>query len=158
MAKKGNIISVNKLESVMRMDTTTIPMPGVEGVDIVVRHRLPLIEMMMFVDSIVTACVDDETGEYHPELFELASKECVLTMYANFRLPKDIEKMYDLLYNTDMVELVLDHVDEEQYRDIRVSAQKQIRHKLKVLESTAATRVNELVSYVQETIEKINEI
>lgn len=158
MAKKDSLISINKLSSVMNKETITIPMPGVEGTDIVIKRRLSLVEMMEFVDSVVGVCVDEDTGEYHPEFYGFAVRANILSMYANFRLPADIEKQYELLYNTDMVDLVLENIDQDQYGEIEADTRRKIRHKTAMMRSAQGAAVDELMGKVAELLDKINSL
>lgn len=83
MAKKEARISINKLESVMRENIVVVPLSGADGVDITIRRRLPLKDMMQFVENVVSSCIDAETATYTPEIKEFVIRSEILTTLLN---------------------------------------------------------------------------
>lgn len=144
MSKKVNKISINKLESTMTNNVISFPMNGYPDIEVTVRRVLPLHDVMQFVADVVSTCVDMETGEYVPEVQAFAVRSSVLTMYANFTLPKDPQKQYDLIYNTTAFQQVLDVIDRVQYDEILYSINERIKHEVAMMESTMARQVAEL--------------
>ena len=52
-----------------------------------------------FVDDVVKSCFIGDTGEYHPELKPFFIKSNVLEAFANFKLPPNASRRYDIIYN-----------------------------------------------------------
>ena len=144
MSKKSNKISINKLESTMTNNVVSFAMDGHPDIEVTVRRVLPLYDVMQFVADVVSTCVDTETGDYIPEVQAFAVRSAVLTMYANFTLPKDPQKQYDLIYNTTAFQQVLDVIDRVQYDEILYSINERIKHEVAMLESSMARQVAEL--------------
>ena len=148
MTKKAGRISINKLESAMRNSIVAVPMDGHPEIEITIRRVLPLQEVLQFVEDVVSSCVDEETGQYIPEIKSFMVRASVLTRYANFTLPKDPEKQYDLIYNTDVFSQVFANIDREQYDEILYAVDERIRHSVAMMESTAASQMTELMAKI----------
>lgn len=158
MSKKVNKISINKLESTMTNNVISFPMNGYPDIEVTVRRVLPLHDVMQFVADVVSTCVDMETGEYVPEVQAFAVRSSVLTMYANFTLPKDPQKQYDLIYNTTAFQQVLDVIDRVQYDEILYSINERIKHEVAMMESTMARQVAELTDNMTRFIKNSEEV
>lgn len=154
MAKKESRISVNKLESVIKENIVTVPMNGNEEVIITIRRTLPLTDMMQFVEDVVSSCVDTETAKYIPEVREFAMRMGILTMYANFNLPSNTEKQYDLLYRTDVVRQVMEHINRDQIYDIEEAIDTRIAHEVKMIETVLAAKTNEMMMRIENMVEQ----
>lgn len=156
MAKKEKKISINKLESVMYPTTVTIPLGDEEGTEVTVRKVLPFKEMLQFVEDVVSACIDGETGRYIPEAKDLCICNGLLTRYANCNLPENIEKQYDLMYGTDLVRRIREVIDVNQYFEIMDAIDERISHELRLSESTLASQVAELLDKINDFVDQSN--
>lgn len=145
MAKKESRISINKLEGLLNTRTTSVPLPGDVDVEVKIKHNLSLNEMLQFVEDVVSSCVDAESGKFHPEIMWFSIYSAVLTMYANFNLPSNVEKQYDLIYNSDALELVMGHINRDQYEEIVNAIRSRIDHERKIMENAMVSKMNELV-------------
>lgn len=146
MSKKVNRISINKLESTMLDKTNVVRMVGHPDIEITIRRVLPLQEVLQFVEDVVSSCIDSDTGRYIPEIKAFVVRASVLTRYANFTLPKDPEKQYDLIYNTDAYRQVMHNIDTEQYDEIMYAIDERIRHEIAMTESSMASQMAELTA------------
>ena len=113
--KKVSITSFNKI---MKEINTPIEIVEWHGIKITVQKTLPLVDVLTFVDRVFTGCFDEETNSYVPEVKDFAVKCCILELYANFSLPSNVEHKYDLIYNTDAVDVVMKHINTVQFNDI----------------------------------------
>lgn len=156
MAKKEARISINKLESVMRENIVVVPLSGADGVDITIRRRLPLKDMMQFVENVVSSCIDAETATYTPEIKEFVIRSEILTTYANFNLPTNAEKQYELVYGTNALEQVMEHIDRNQFYEIEEAIDARIEHEVRVLETSVATKSNEMMVRLSDAIDQVN--
>ena len=154
MAKKESRISINKLESVMKENIVTVPMRGNEEVNISIRRTLPLKDMMQFVEDVVSSCVDAENASFTPEAKEFAIKSGILSVYANFTMPSNVEKQYELVYNTDSVDQVLEHINTAQLSEIRAAIDARIDHEVKMIETVLAAKTNEMIARVEMMVEQ----
>jgi len=154
MAKKESRISINKLESVLKENVVVVPMRGNEDVNITIRRTLPLKDMMQFVKDVVSSCVDAETATYIPEIKEFAIRSGILTMYANFNLPSNAEKQYELLYCTDVLCQVMEHINQKQLHEIEVAIDAHIDHEVKMIETVLAAKTNEMMMRIEAMVEQ----
>ena len=155
MAKKMARISINKWEKALDNNVTEIPLYGVDGVTISIRYSISLMEMLQFVDDVVESCVNGETGEYLPEIKDFAIDKGVLSVYANFSMPDDVAKQYELIYNTEALEQVRRNINIEQLNSIVRAIDKKIDHKLAMMQSTAAMQTNEVVSRLNDLADQL---
>ena len=154
MAKKESRISINKLESVLKENIVVVPMRGNEDVNIIIRRTLPLKDMMQFVENVVSSCVDAETASYTPEIKEFAIRSEILTTYANFNLPSNVEKQYELLYCTDVLCQVMEHINNKQLHEIEVAIDARIDHEVKMIETVLAAKTNEMMLRIEAMVEQ----
>jgi len=127
MAKKEKRISINALEKVMKeqfAEATTVEWCGIE---VTIKHTLPLQEMLLFVKEVVDSCFMDD-GTYVPEVMDFAIKSGILTHYANFTLPDNLEKQYWLIYNSGAAEMVCESINKVQLQEMVNGINRKIEH------------------------------
>lgn len=159
MSKEIKKVSINKFESALNKENViTDTLLGTDDVTIQIKKTIPLQEMLLFVQEVVEACVDNENGEYIPEAYDFAIRVATLTHYANLSMPTNLEKQYWLVYNTKAFEQVLTHINTRQFDDIIRAIDKKIKFMLDVISSSAVIKINDVVSKfndIAETSEKV---
>lgn len=158
MSKKASRISINKLESTMRNNVINVPMKENEEIEITIRRVLPLQEVLQFVEDVVSSCIDAESGRYIPEIRAFTIRASVLTRYANFTLPKDLEKQYEVIYNTDAFDQVMEQINKTQYEEIVCSIDERIRHEVSMMESTVAGQMADLTARINSFIDNSEDL
>ena len=113
--KSKKKISISAFENIMKNTYTSTKTVEWNGVEITIQHTLSFKDFLTFVDSVVKSCFSIDNNAYMPEIKDFAIKCCVLEMYANFALPVNVERKYDLVYCTDAVRTVLAEINPEQY-------------------------------------------
>lgn len=141
MAEK--MISVNQLENMKYENTVSVPYCDGSDVIITVKKCISLPEMCSFVENVVESCFTDD-GKYLPYVKDFAIRSNTLTIYANFRLPKNAEKQYDLVYQTEAFEIVLGLVDYRQFSDILASIDEAIEFRKSKEVSAVTHEIEEL--------------
>lgn len=117
-----------------------------------VKRTLSLKEMLSFVDEVVGSCFHDELG-YMPEVKDFAIKSNILTRYANFSVPDNLEHRYQMVYGTDAVDAVCAVIDTTQLQEIVNS----INDKIRFLCDSKATMIQERINDVLNTMEKMRD-
>lgn len=117
-----------------------------------VKYALPLTDMLAFVDDVVGSCFHDKLG-YMPEVKDFAIKSNILSRYANFTLPENLEHRYQLVYATDAVDAVCAAIDGTQLQEI-VNA---INSKIRFLCDSKATMIQERINDVLNTMEEMRD-
>lgn len=147
MAKDIDRVSINNFEQALAKDTViTETLVDTEDVTIQIKKTITLPEMMLFVQEVVEACIDGETGEYIPEAYDFAIRSAVLTHYANFAMPANLEKQYWLIYNTRAFQQVLNNINEQQFNDIIRAIDRKVKYMLDVMSSAAVSKINEVIA------------
>ena len=129
MANKIKKISINALEKCVK-EAAGEPIVTKEwrGINVNIKVRLGLKEMMTFVDGVVKTCFTEDDNQYTPEVLDFAIRSSVLEMYANFTLPTNIEKQYELVYGCDMYETILETIDRSQFDAMLRAIDEKIAH------------------------------
>lgn len=96
MAEKIKKISVNELDKIIGAAEKYTDIQW-NGLNVRVKRRLSIGEVMSFVDTVYDICMHNWTGGYMPELKDFAIKSCTIAMYTNITLPKNGEKQYDYI-------------------------------------------------------------
>ena len=117
-----------------------------------VKYALSLTDMLAFVDDVVGSCFHDKLG-YMPEVKDFAIKTNILSRYANFSLPDNLEHRYQLVYMTDAVDAVCAAIDGTQLQEIFNS----INDKIRFLCDSKATMIQERINDVLNTMEEMRD-
>lgn len=158
MSKKTTYISINKLESTMQNNIITVPMDGRPEIEITIRRVLPLQEVFQFVEDVVSSCFDMDAGRYIPEIKAFVIRSSVLSRYANFTLPKDPEKQYELIYNTNAFENVMEYINRAQYDEIIDAIDERIAHELSMMENALTGQTAALTAKIDSFVSDMEEI
>jgi hypothetical protein len=113
--KSKKKISISAFENIMKDTYTSTKTIAWNGVEITIQPTLSFKDFLTFVDTVVKNCFSIDNNAYMPEIKDFAVRCCVLEMYANFALPVNVERKYDLVYCTDAVQTVLSEINPEQY-------------------------------------------
>ena len=92
MAKKSEKIAVKSFKGAANVTDNVPTVVEWNGLSISVTKRLGLRQVLAFIDEVVNGCFSEESGEYMPEVVDFAIRCNVLTRYANFTLPTDVEE------------------------------------------------------------------
>ena len=141
---KMSRISVNAFEKVMKEVYTPTESFDWHGIDVVVKKTLSLKEMLEFVDSVVKSCFTKDTNAYMPEIKDFVTRVCILEKYANFTMPSNVESKYVLVYQTDVVDRVLQIVNQAQFNEIRAAIGKKVENIAQANIEAVDRQMNEL--------------
>lgn len=89
------------------------------GIAVTLRPLLPLVEVTQFVNSVMNSCYDKEHDVFVPDMKDFAFRVNTVSRYACVELPQDIEEQYSILYNTDIFDTILSHINKAQIESIR---------------------------------------
>lgn len=141
---KAKRISVNALEKVVKDTYAPTVTFNWNDIEVTVKKNLSLREMLEFVNDVTKSCFTADTSSYMPEIKDFAIKACVLEMYANFTMPRNVEAKYDLIYHTDAFESVLNHINMRQFGEICHSIDKKIENLAQANIEAVNKQMNEL--------------
>lgn len=113
--KETKMVSVNAVESVMKNEFANEVTIQWHGIDVVVRKTIGLKQAFEFVNQSVNSCFAEKDGAYMPEMKDFVIRACLVEKYTNIRLPENSEKLYDILYMTDLCNVVCANISQEQF-------------------------------------------
>lgn len=134
----NNTISINQWEKLLDKQAATLQLfEGEEDSPVIeIKYTLSMDEMIKFVHTVAYGCFvvagkpeDDKKKlqefEPHegdivcmPEVKDFLARRQILTQYANFRMPKDLDKQYELIFNTPVFHRVIQCINMEQMNDM----------------------------------------
>ena len=85
------------------------------GQTITIKERLPLQEYLALIRRILKDS-EASNGDMIYEVVDFAIRVNVIGTYAFIDLPKDAQKLYDIVLCTDLFECVVENIHGEQYR------------------------------------------
>lgn len=127
MAKNDKRISITAFDKIAKEQAVSDAVFDWHGVELVVKHTLGLTDMMEFVHDAAESCFS-ESGAFVPEVMDFAIKSNILSRYARFTLPDNLEHRYALIYETDAVDVVCEHINERQFQEIVASIKRRVNY------------------------------
>lgn len=116
------------------------------GISIEVHRTLNFTDAMRFVDMVISLTYDEMTGSYTPELKDLGIRKSVIDLYTNVELPTDIEECHEVLYETNLFELVLSLINSRQLNMIVASIDDKLSYITQTNIDAINRKMNELTS------------
>lgn len=130
-----------------------------DGITVNVRNRIGLGEMMALVRNIVDACVDEDRGEVHFELFDYVTKMSICAVFCNEVVPENNEIGYLAAVGAGrLYEKVAEHIDQEQLQNIWMASRDDLRSKNELFCSAAAKVTIDMLQRINELYEMISNV
>ena len=115
--KKTQKISVNTMDEIMKRCQNTEVVEW-NGLQVVIKKTLTLEEMLCFANSVVKSCFDQGDGSYLPEVKDFAIRSNIMERYANFALPSNLDKQYDMVIRSGAVEMIMNYINFSQFSEL----------------------------------------
>lgn len=113
----AEILSLDRLKYVVGKPSERYRKIRWHSVDIYVKKTLTMAEYMDVVDHIVSDC-RAEDGEPLISLIDFATKLNIIMAYSLIELPKDMNLLWHIIYDTDLYETVCEQVNAKQVDSI----------------------------------------
>lgn len=155
---KTKKISIGTFDKIVKDTYTPTEVVEWNGTEVIIKRSLSFTEMITFVNNVVKTCFSSENGEYIPEVKDFIIKTCILDMYANFSLPDNIEHKYNLIYNSNAVQVVLNYINRQQFEEILQSIDDKIDHIAQANIEATTKQMNELYSSLNNLQSQFSEI
>lgn len=161
MAKNEKRITVTEFENIVK-EKYSDTLPSVitdewNGVIVTIRPSLPLVEVLSFVEEVVDACFTED-GDFMPEIIDVLIKRGILSRYANFNLPIDLRKAYELIYHSDAFEFVTAHINSNQITEIVNAISTGIKYRCDSNVTEMRRQLNELLTAMADISEKFGNV
>lgn len=150
MAKNTKKISINQFESVVKERFPKTTTEQWFDVEVTITPTISLKEVLSFANDVVLSCFHDTNG-FMPEMMDFAIRSNILSRYANFNLPDNLESRYDLLYRSDAVDFVCGHINMAQLQELISAINKKIDY-------MCQTNIKGIESKMQEIVESFEKM
>lgn len=132
------------------------------GYDVAVKRFISFAEMMNFVDGVVSGCFATSDSSYMPEVRDMYFRCSLVEFYTNIKLPEPIEEKNQIVYGTDIIDLILQNIDAGQFRAIVDSIEKKVNYfvdtNLKRVEDKAEAFLGGIIEQCEELNKAFSEI
>ncbi len=126
------------------------------GVELEINPYLPFYEMMEMVNDVAGCCFNEDAG-FLPELMDFAFRVNVLERYTNLMLPDDLNEKYEMVYGTDLVEFVLEHVHQNQLKAMIKAINRKIEYTCDANIEELRRRTNQIVEGLENVQKEVSE-
>lgn len=154
MSEEIKRITVEDLDKVIEDVCMSVAYLNWNGLELAVKRNILLEDVIEFVTSVTSLCFEEETNRYMPEVKDFGIRACLIDYYTNVDLPEDTGKKYSLLYETDLVQTVLNSIDMQQFNDIVRSIEESVSY-------IAKSNIDAVMKQIQEVsnlIEKFGSV
>lgn len=121
-------ISINEFENALNENFDNLVQVEWNGLEIIVKKTLDIAEMLAFVNNVSEACFNKEDYSYSPAVEDFAIRSAFVELYTNIRMPVNIQRRYDLIYQSGIVEHIVPYINASQYNAIIEAVRKSIDH------------------------------
>ena len=147
MAKK-NMISINKLESAVKDQIGKVETIDWHGLEIEIKHSISFESVVGLIDSIAGLCFDN--GDYRPERVQYAIRSFIVQLYTNLNMPSNANKHYAILFDTDLYDTIIEHINYDQYMSIVNAVSDKVRYIRQVNIDGAQKKINDAANALDE--------
>ena len=163
MAKKTNRVSINALERFCKETTPDIMQRtfsiGDETITYEVKFRLTLEESMRFIEDVVKEAIMPNDGMIVPLAQSYIIGKNILVYYANFTMPNDESKAYELVLGaTGIIGDIIGCIDNAQYQMLLAGVRDRVNFETQKMLSVQEQRVNTLVGEISRFAEQMDSV
>ncbi len=158
MATKIKKISVNAFEEAVKDSYQPTSVIDWHGIELHIKRTLGLAEAMSFVDLCAGVCFGEDENGYMPEKLAFGIKTAIVSMYTNVSLPENVEKQYDLIYNSDIIPTVMSHINREQFDEINTAIHAKVKYRANARAEAFNRRIEELTSSLEGMGQQLGDI
>jgi hypothetical protein len=155
MSKKKRV-SINALDKVWKEEFTNTTTQIWHGVEFEVKRTIGMTEMLEFVDDVTKSCFQ-ENGGFLPEVIEFAVRSNLVLKYTNLSLPDALEHRYALLYETDLVDVIQDAIDQNQFIEIHQAVYDKVEHLCRTNAIEVQNRLGRVVTAFESVQEQLEQ-
>lgn len=145
MAKSEKRISISVMDKIIKEHFENATTEQWYGIEVQIKKTLSFTEMMEFVNDVVLSCFQEDGG-FVPEVMDFAIRSNILSKYANFSLPDKLEHRYEIIYMTDIIDLVCSRINGAQLNEIVASINRKVEFLCDSNALMIKRQVNDLIS------------
>lgn len=153
MAKGEKKVSISSVDNIISERFTNTVLEHWYDVEVKIKRSLAFTDMLAFVDDAVQSCFQ-RNGAYVPEVLDFAIRSNLISKYTNVSLPDNLDHRYAILYNTDLIDFVCEHINMQQFQEIVNSINRKLSYMCETNTVAVQNRLNDLISAFEEMQEK----
>nr|WP_290461579.1 hypothetical protein [Acutalibacter muris] len=153
MAKGEKKVSISAVDNIIGERFLNIVTEQWYDIEVKMRRSLPFTEVLAFVDDVVQSCFQ-RNGAYVPEVLDFAIKSNIISKYTNVSMPDNLEHRYAILYNSDLVDFVCQHINMQQLQEMVNSINRKLAYMCDTNTVSVQNRLNDLISAFETMQEK----
>lgn len=153
MAKGEKKVSISAVDNIIGERFLNIVTEQWYDVEVKMKRSLPFTEVLAFVDDVVQSCFQ-RNGAYVPEVLDFAIKSNIISKYTNVSMPDNLEHRYAILYNSDLVDFVCQHINMQQLQEMVNSINRKLAYMCDTNTVSVQNRLNDLISAFETMQEK----
>lgn len=153
MAKGEKKVSISAVDNIISERFLNVVTEQWYDVEVKMRRSLPFTEVLAFVDDVVQSCFQ-RNGAYVPEVLDFAIKSNIIGKYTNVSMPDNLEHRYAILYNSDLVDFVCQHINMQQLQEMVSSINRKLAYMCDTNTVSVQNRLNDLISAFETMQEK----
>ena len=150
MAKKQERISINNFEKIVKDTYTPTEVIDWHGTSVTVKKTLSLEDIMSFCHIMADGCFSDD-GKYIASVKDFLFKRAMISFYTNIAIPKNIEKAYELIYCSDIIESIIPAINAVQFNELKSAVENQIKYETEL-------KANMLYGQIEKMYEGLDQI
>lgn len=153
MAKGEKKVSISAVDNIISERFLNVVTEQWYDVEVKMRRSLPFTDVLAFVDDVVQSCFQ-RNGVYVPEVLDFAIKSNIISKYTNVSMPDNLEHRYAILYNSDLVDFVCQHINMQQLQEMVNSINRKLAYMCDTNTVSVQNRLNDLISAFETMQEK----
>lgn len=154
MAKKTKV-SINALEKYCKQSAPdvmehTVSIDG-ESLTFTIKPRLSLEECVRFIEDVSSEYINAQDLMIVPIAKEFLVNQNLLTYYANFTMPSNTEKAFDLVLGaSDILDVIRGKIDKTQYGMLIRAIDERIKFEQKKMLTLQESKINQAIAEIQQ--------
>lgn len=128
------------------------------GYTIHVKRFLDFMDMMGFVNGVAAGCFAKSDNSYMPEARDFFFRCHIVEYYTNIELPDNLEEKNQLVYGTNIIEVILRNVDMGQFQAIIDSIDKKVANLVDINVKQINDEAEFIYNQIKELYEKLTEV
>lgn len=153
MAKGEKRVSISAVDNIISERFLNTMSEQWYDVEVKMRRSIPFTDMLTFVNDVVESCFQRD-GVYTPEVLDFAIKSNIIGRYTNVSLPDKLEHRYAILYYSDLVDFVCQHINMQQVQEMVTSINRKLAYMCDTNTVSVQNRLNDLISAFETMQEK----
>lgn len=153
MAKGEKKVSISVVDNIIGERFLNVVSEQWYDVEVKMRRSIPFTDMLTFVNDVAESCFQSD-GVYTPEVLDFAIKSNIVSRYTNVSLPDKLEHRYAILYCSDLVDFVCQHINMQQVQEMVTSINRKLAYMCDTNTVSVQNRLNDLISAFEMMQEK----